>query len=679
MKLMKKLSALVLALVLVLSVAAFAAAEDVTGTYAASTVEYEGMKLDASMFFTTFEITLNADGSAVFNTEGELANDKWTMDGNTITFPLSQLTAEYDNGTLVMDSDGVIFLFTKADAAAESPVASAAAIVAAAAEKNAGENPAAAETVTLPAFLADAGAREVTITAHLADEAKDLLGEDFEMYQELASSSHISLSVASAGKNPVFFLRFNLAGNDYVSAVITVKDGAIYIYNALSKTAYAADIMGTSAVNTSSLKSLAADPFVPDVSKLSEELSPLLMVLFTSADASVGSGEKTITVDGAEKTVTEYYLNIGPQAGASLLGGLASALTEGTELFKTVEAYGSVFGLTPATLRAAFTEMAEDVSSLDGALKLSACMDGAMPVLASVQCGDWSADLTVSLTETGLKAVIALSNGNSLVFTYDGTEYRLAAAEPEATVFEAYFAPGVTLKAGFSADTLKADFVRNNDAVETGLLTVTESGETMLTFNYTKAASSFNSVFNMPANDITSTLNGSKTAGILTGSFTLTADGQSLIANLTSGNGNGHFDLTVPEGIANMNVDTKAEDGTRTGTLLFTSEAVEGGMTLTEGWTVSEEQTKMGFVPGVFNAELAAEGVTVKDKMTVSENEAGATVIDLAITDLLGMSLGGSGITVTVAEGAAIEVPAMTATLVTVDELAGVLTSLFQF
>ncbi|WP_350453803.1 hypothetical protein [Slackia heliotrinireducens] len=117
---------LIIALAVCLSVMAFClvgcggdkyADSPYVGDWAATTAEYEGMSVDVAEVMSTFEITLNADGSVDVVVDGENATGEWeeTESGVIVTDNTDESIEFTDdgNGGLTIDQDGVIIHFEK--------------------------------------------------------------------------------------------------------------------------------------------------------------------------------------------------------------------------------------------------------------------------------------------------------------------------------------------------------------------------------------------------------------------------------------------------------------------------------------------------------------------------------------------------------------------------------------
>lgn len=111
---MKKLVSLLLVLALALGCAA-ASADDVTGTWYATSVSSGGITVDPSSIGMEMTLTLEADGTASMAAMGESMSGTWTMDGSTVTVTLEGTSQPfaYDGNSLSYSEDDLGFTFER--------------------------------------------------------------------------------------------------------------------------------------------------------------------------------------------------------------------------------------------------------------------------------------------------------------------------------------------------------------------------------------------------------------------------------------------------------------------------------------------------------------------------------------------------------------------------------------
>lgn len=122
---MKKLTALVLALLLALSLGACGSKEDSTlyGTYDLYALDYENSVLLAGEFFSGENyITLKSGGSAEMCLENDKANVRWKMEGEklTVTAADGDMVGGISNGILTLTMDGTRVYFLGKNASKDS-------------------------------------------------------------------------------------------------------------------------------------------------------------------------------------------------------------------------------------------------------------------------------------------------------------------------------------------------------------------------------------------------------------------------------------------------------------------------------------------------------------------------------------------------------------------------------
>ena len=116
---MKKIAALVLCVLLVLSALCCAAAEadDPAGVWFLSSVEMQGMSLVPSVLGLEVAMTLNADGAAVMATMGIAETGTWSREGDQITVDTGSLNRfAFADGVLRSEADaatGMVLVFSR--------------------------------------------------------------------------------------------------------------------------------------------------------------------------------------------------------------------------------------------------------------------------------------------------------------------------------------------------------------------------------------------------------------------------------------------------------------------------------------------------------------------------------------------------------------------------------------
>ena len=111
---MKKLTALLLALLLCLCASVFAAEEELAGFYAASTVTVGGDEVPAGMLFDEFSLQLEGDGTALLRVEGLATPFTWQFDGTSVLLnEYGGMVFLYEEGRLLFDEEGVLIAFEK--------------------------------------------------------------------------------------------------------------------------------------------------------------------------------------------------------------------------------------------------------------------------------------------------------------------------------------------------------------------------------------------------------------------------------------------------------------------------------------------------------------------------------------------------------------------------------------
>lgn len=111
---MKKLASLILALLLALGCAAVSA-DDVTGTWYATSVSMDGQTVDPSALGMEMTLTLNNDGTACMTVLGQEQPCTWSINGDTLTLSAdgSDLPLSYDGTAIIIDDSGVAMKFER--------------------------------------------------------------------------------------------------------------------------------------------------------------------------------------------------------------------------------------------------------------------------------------------------------------------------------------------------------------------------------------------------------------------------------------------------------------------------------------------------------------------------------------------------------------------------------------
>ncbi len=110
---MKKLFAVVIALAMLMSAAAFAEAADFSGMWYLNNMEMEGMTLSAAEFGMEMTFDLKADGTVdAHQARGGESDDKqgtWTAEGDNVTITVEDepMVFTLTEGNLVADADGI--------------------------------------------------------------------------------------------------------------------------------------------------------------------------------------------------------------------------------------------------------------------------------------------------------------------------------------------------------------------------------------------------------------------------------------------------------------------------------------------------------------------------------------------------------------------------------------------
>lgn len=668
MKLMKKLTALLLALVLCLSAAAFAAGEDLAGLYTASTVIYEGSEFPASMFFDSFTLELYSDSTAVFALEGESMPYTWETDGSSVFFKGDdEMTLAYENGKLLFDQEGVVFVFEKESAATPASAASRVTSVLGGAPAVSEPAAPAADTVSLPALTGTEKAGATTVTVELSDALKELLGDEFDTYKMIADSSSLRMNIAFAGTTPVIAWKLDLAGSTMLNGVFSLRNGALYYTDLNSNKTTGIAIIPEQAAGGLGLGGIKKpELYVPDTDALMSELMPIAMGFLYSGDAAIGNEEKTITLDGANHDVTEYYVSVGPKAGAALFSAIAEDLKEGTELNKIVSAYLGSFGLTPEKLAAACASLAGDLETKTGALKLSADLEGGIPVLASAECGEFKAGFRLVSTDNGVKGILELP-GDTVVtaeLATDTGSFRLTAEEAGNALFTAFFEKdGTDTRAGlaFPEADLTIDFVSAGTAGMTNATVTFTNAGNVSTLVITKTSGSLNAVYTNTPAEINGLLTATKADKAVMVSASLTADGETGTFNYRADEAHWHADTAIPEAFT-LGFDMEKSDDAYTGSLLCTT---DDDLEISYGWKLGTEKSRFGNLPGsmTIKARDTYFNECIANAAILLTTEADADTLRIVLNEIDGENLGGSAVVIRYEDGSPVTAPAAEAVM----------------
>ena len=115
---MKKLTALLLAVLMVFTLAACKKTASVSGTYklTAASMDGEDIPLESE---DIMYVVLNADGTGTYGPENDVMDITWSQEGDTVTLISKQIGADnpfvmtYDGTTLSGTTDGLALVFTK--------------------------------------------------------------------------------------------------------------------------------------------------------------------------------------------------------------------------------------------------------------------------------------------------------------------------------------------------------------------------------------------------------------------------------------------------------------------------------------------------------------------------------------------------------------------------------------
>lgn len=119
---MKKILSLLLALAMMLGCVAFAEGVDYTGTWVLTGAEAEGVQMGPDMLAMLgmdMTMVVNADGTMVMSMMGYEEAGTWvaTENGMAITDAVETVEAIYQDGTLLLNQDGVTMMLTREGAA----------------------------------------------------------------------------------------------------------------------------------------------------------------------------------------------------------------------------------------------------------------------------------------------------------------------------------------------------------------------------------------------------------------------------------------------------------------------------------------------------------------------------------------------------------------------------------
>ena len=113
---MKKLSALLLAAVLLLSAAGYAEATDLLGDWYLNTIVMEGTSVSAADMGYEMTMSLNEDGTVHIDAMGEAEEGTWKEEGGNVVIDTEYEAMTFtvgDDGSLTVDEGGVIMIFTR--------------------------------------------------------------------------------------------------------------------------------------------------------------------------------------------------------------------------------------------------------------------------------------------------------------------------------------------------------------------------------------------------------------------------------------------------------------------------------------------------------------------------------------------------------------------------------------
>ena len=112
---MKKITSLILVLMLALACVSFSAAEDFTGTWYMTEMSAEGITVSPADLGMEATLVMNEDGTAVLDLLGQVIDVTWAEENGTVTLTAEgeSLPLVYDGAALSMDMDGVGMKFER--------------------------------------------------------------------------------------------------------------------------------------------------------------------------------------------------------------------------------------------------------------------------------------------------------------------------------------------------------------------------------------------------------------------------------------------------------------------------------------------------------------------------------------------------------------------------------------
>lgn len=112
---MKKITSLILVLMLALACVSFSAAEDFTGTWYMTEMSAEGISISPADLGMEATLILNEDGSATLDLLGQVVEMTWAEENGTVTLSAEgeSLALAYDGASLSMEMDGTGMKFER--------------------------------------------------------------------------------------------------------------------------------------------------------------------------------------------------------------------------------------------------------------------------------------------------------------------------------------------------------------------------------------------------------------------------------------------------------------------------------------------------------------------------------------------------------------------------------------